>query len=154
MGSDSGSTHTGGGAAVVGGDGAERTHRRQRAVAASAALPAGIMVLWAMVAQFDLLVAPLFFLFVVCLCIPSISDRDVFRAVCLLAGLAVFALSVLGFVLGFFLLTPSATLLLLARGADPRRRPGLAACWTLCSVCVHVLFLALAVACAYGVARE
>ncbi len=69
-----------------------------------------------------------------------VRDPRVFRRICLWLPVALIPAGMVLFLIGMFLMIPSAVLLLLARGADPRLHPvgarvraGLAGLITLCT---------------------
>lgn len=95
-------------------------HGVQRAIAGGALLLGGLALVWslgvgipgAFILPFAALIAPVL-----------VRDRTWFRRVCLGMALVLLPAGVLLYLLGMFLMIPSAVLLLLARGADPRRSP-------------------------------
>ncbi|MCX4692284.1 hypothetical protein [Streptomyces sp. NBC_01408] len=97
-----------------------RTHRTQRAIAGGALLLGGLATVWSLgVGTTGLFIPPL-----LALVVPVVVREAVrFRRICLGLALLLLPVGVVLYLLGAFLLIPSAVLLLLARGADPRRSP-------------------------------
>ncbi|WP_412077424.1 hypothetical protein ACLF6K_22890 [Streptomyces xanthophaeus] len=120
-------------------------HGVQRAIAGGALLLGGLVLLWgagvgipgAFVLPFAALIAPVL-----------VRDHTWFRRVCLGVALVLLPAGVLLYLVGMFLMIPSAVLLLLARGADPRRSPsgarvraGIAGLLGLLTAALHVYAL-------------
>lgn len=98
-----------------------RIHRCQLWIAAGAVVAAAPGLLFAL----DSYVGGLFVFTVMSIVVPLFLTRNprAFTRVCVTIGLVLGVLSVLGVMLGMFVFLPSAVLLLLAAGADPRKRP-------------------------------
>ncbi|WP_405491114.1 hypothetical protein [Streptomyces sp. NBC_00096] len=101
----------------------ERIHWLQRSMAGVAALLAAAAAAWG--TQFPLGI-PLLLPFLAVAWTLFVRDRQAFRSRCLVVGAGVTVAGVLLVCIGMFVMIPSGVILLLARSADPRRRPVLA----------------------------
>ncbi|MFE9631796.1 hypothetical protein [Streptomyces sp. NPDC006463] len=97
-----------------------RVHAVQRAIAGGALLLGGLATAWSLgVGTAGAFVLPL-----LALTAPVLVRSPVgFRRLCAWLPVVLIPISLVLFLIGMFLMIPSAVLLLLARGADPRRHP-------------------------------
>ncbi|MFD8948628.1 hypothetical protein ACFV0B_07210 [Streptomyces xanthophaeus] len=120
-------------------------HALQRAMAGVALLLGALATGWslgvgttgAFVFPFLALMAPVL-----------VRNRVGFRRICLWLAVVLIPAGVVLYLVGMFLLIPSAVLLLLARGADPRRSPSGA--WVRAG-CASLIALSTAVMTLYGI---
>ncbi|MFC9296580.1 hypothetical protein ACFTWH_19515 [Streptomyces sp. NPDC057011] len=101
----------------------ERVHRLQRIMAGAAVLLAALVAGWGLLSPLGVILFPPF---VAIAWTVFIRERNGFEMLCLGVGLGVCVFGVVLACFGTFAFIPSALILLMARVADPRRRPVLA----------------------------
>lgn len=126
----------------------DRIHWLQRSMAGAAVLLAAVVMAWGLMAPFGLFLA---IPFIAVTWTLFIREREGFRALCLGVGWLGTILGVVLACFGFFAMIPSAVILLMARSADPRRRPVLARVYAGITAVLTVAALTAVGALAYDV---